>query len=143
MSTKEYKKLNKRQLAVIDDLFTGQMDEVAVLEIHEVSMAVFRKWLNNSLFTNEFRFRFDAARRQSQVIIAQYAPVAAAKLVELTGSEKEETARKACLDILGLPNAEDQADPERSDNDTKNIKTLPPKLATKLMEVLAKEMGQK
>ena len=41
-------------------------------------------------------------KRQSQYIIGKYAPIAAAKLVQLTESEKDETSRKACLDVIML-----------------------------------------
>ena len=40
---------------------------------------------------------------QSNLIVSRYAPVAAARLVELTESDKEETARKACLDVISMP----------------------------------------
>ena len=42
----------------------------------------------------------DWLNRHSELIIARCRGLAAAKLVELTGCEKEETARKACMDII-------------------------------------------
>ena len=94
-------KLKPRQFAVIDELFNGD-DEQAVLDKYKVSRKLYNKWLADSNFTGEFDRRIDAAYRQSAVLIARYAPLAAAKLVQLTESDKEETARRACLDIISM-----------------------------------------
>ncbi len=100
---KRRKKLSKKQLAVIDDLFSGELDEQVVLQKHKVNRNVYNRWLANELFASEFDHRIMSAHRQSAVLIAKYAPLAAAKLVQLTESDKEETARKACMDIISLP----------------------------------------
>jgi hypothetical protein len=97
------KKLSKKQLAVIDDLFGGELDEQAVLEKHKVNRHIYNRWLADELFVSEFDRRVMSAHRQSAALIAKYAPLAAAKLVQLTESDKEETARKACMDIISLP----------------------------------------
>ncbi len=97
------KHLTKRQLAVIDDLFGGELDEQAVLDKHKVSRRLYEKWLGDEGFNEQFSLRIAGLNRQSQVIIARYLPLAAAKLVQLTECEKEETARRACLDIMSLP----------------------------------------
>ncbi|NIP27803.1 MAG: hypothetical protein GWN67_24870 [Phycisphaerae bacterium] len=97
------KKLSKKQLAVIDDFFGGELDEQAVLEKHKVNRHIYNRWLADELFVSEFDRRVMSAHRQSAALIAKYAPLAAAKLVQLTESEKEETARKACMDIISLP----------------------------------------
>jgi len=97
------KRLKKRQLAVIDDMFSGELDEQAVLDKHKVSRNLYNRWLDDGLFVSEFDRRVISAHRQSAALIARYAPLAAAKLVQLTESEKEETARKACVDIISMP----------------------------------------
>ena len=97
------KELSKKQLAVIDDLFSGELDEQAVLEKHKVNRNIYNRWLADDLFVSEFDLKIMSAHRQSAVLIAKYAPLAATKLVQLTGSDKEETARKACMDIISLP----------------------------------------
>jgi hypothetical protein len=95
--------LSKKQLAVMEDLFSGELDERAVLQKHKISRNVYSRWLAEGFFASEFDRRIASAHRQSAAIIAKYAPLAAAKLVQLTESDKEETARKACLDIISLP----------------------------------------
>ena len=97
------KKLSKKQLAVMDDMFTAELDEQAVLEKHKVSRNVYNRWLADGLFVSEFDRRIMSAHRQSAALIARYAPLAVAKLVQLTELDKEETARKACMDIISLP----------------------------------------
>ena len=97
--------LSGKQRAVIDDLFEGQFDEQTVLERHNVSRSVYNRWQADARFVGEFERRLAALDRQSRLIIARYATVAAAKLVELTDSDNPETARKACLDIISMPKA--------------------------------------
>ena len=97
---KKRKGLTKRQLSVIEDLIGGGMDEPELLKKHGLSRRLFRHWMSSEEFTAEVSFRMDSACRQSSFLLARYAPVAAAKLVELTESDKGETVRKACLDIM-------------------------------------------
>lgn len=98
----ESKKLSKRQLAVLEDLFTGELEEQAVLDKHAVPHSLYEKWLADERFTDQLERRIAHAYRQSRTILARSASRAARKLVELTDGEKEETARKACLDIISL-----------------------------------------
>ena len=95
--------LTKRQLALLEDLFVGELDEHAILDKYNVSENLYNKWLADDRFIEQYSDRIARAYRQSELIIAKYAPLAAAKLVQLTESDKAETARKACLDILSLP----------------------------------------
>ncbi|MFB0553497.1 MAG: hypothetical protein ACETWQ_09305 [Phycisphaerae bacterium] len=97
------KQLTQIQLAVIDDLFAGELDEQAILDKHNVNRQLYSKWQNDDNFIEQFEKRIADAYRQSAVLIARYAPLAAAKLIQLTESDKAETARKACLDIISMP----------------------------------------
>lgn len=111
--------LTKRQLAVLDDLFNGDAnDEQAVLDKYNVNSSLYNKWLSDDAFVEQFDARVTGLRRQSELIIARYAALAAAKLVQLTESEKEETARKACLDIISLADTKaKKAPPADNQND--------------------------
>ena len=144
------KQLTKRQLAVLADLFAGELNEQAVLDRHKVSSKLYNRWLADEQFADEFDRRIASAYRQSEFIIARYAPLAAAKLVQLTESDKDETARKACLDILSqiangksqIANADSrQAIPvaELSDLPTEQ---LPPQTVSRLLAALAEEKEQ-
>jgi hypothetical protein len=130
-------KLKPRQFAVIDELFNGD-DEQAVLDKHKVSRKLYNKWLADDAFTGEFDRRIDASFRQSAALIARYAPLAAAKLVQLTESDKEETARKACLDIISM-HAGRTRDDGRGSPDSVQGFALPDETASRLLSALAEE----
>lgn len=141
------KQLSKRQLAVIEDLFNGELDEQAVLDKYKVGRKLYNKWLADETFVEQFDQRIAGAYRQSTLLIARYAPLAAAKLVQLTESEKEETARKACLDIISMHAPTDRlavAPAVLVDNPasaTSNPPDLSPETASRLLDILAEEKG--
>jgi hypothetical protein len=117
-------------------LFAGQIDEQQVLDKHKINKRLYDKWLADANFTEEFERRLKLAHRQSELIIAKFATVAAAKLVQLTESENQETARKACLDIINClrPNPEPKPDEQPEDEQASE---LPPELASRLLAALA------
>ena len=142
------KHLTKRQLAVIEDLFRGELDEQAVLDKHNISRNLFNKWQRDDNFIARFNERIAAAYRQSAALIASYSPLAAAKLIALTESDKAETARKACLDILSMPTPDSrnklvpstvEGTQESTQNLTLKTQNFSPQTAGKLLAVLAKE----
>ncbi len=141
MARKRY--LRKRQLEVLDDLFSGELDEGAVLRKHKVSSAVYNRWLAEELFVSEFSRRLASARFQSELIIARYSAVAAAKLVALTESDKPETARKACLDIINSTLdsrcSMGTKDEERGMRDEPQAQQVSPATASRLLAALAEE----
>lgn len=134
------KKLSKKQLAVIDDMLDGELDEQSVLAKHKVSRSTYDRWLADDSFAEQFSRRIASAYRQSELIIARYAPLAAAKLVQLTESAKEETARKACLDIISLPKigAKEAERPDKTKKDSeKQAEQLSEATVSRLLAALA------
>ena len=139
------KKLSKKQFAVMEDLFSGELDEQAVLEKHKVSRNVYSRWMANELFVSEFDRRIMSAHRQSAALITRYAPLAAAKLVQLTESEKEEIVRKACLDIISLQALLDKriAQPGESQTEqTQPLQQITGQTASRLLAALAQTEQQ-
>jgi hypothetical protein len=134
--------ITKKQRAVIEDLFAGEASEQQVLDKHKVGRRVYENWQMDEFFLREFELRLQRQRRQSEMIIARYATVAAAKLVQLTESTNPETARKACLDIINLlrPNAGLKPSEEPDAGQTPD---LPPELASRLLAALAVSEGLK
>jgi hypothetical protein len=136
---KNTNRLTKRQLDVLDDLFTGRDNEQQVLEKHKISQRAYDRWLADANFAAEFERRLQNARRQGELLLARYSALAAAKLIELTQSQTQETARKACLDIITLL----RPDPAKPLSDTPasgelvESAELPPDLASRLLSVLA------
>ena len=135
------KQLTKKQLAVIEDLFSGELEEQAILDKHKLSRKLYNQWRNDESFAEQFEKRITESYRQSDVLIARYAPVAAAKLIQLTESEKAETARKACLDIISMPiltaNRKAQPSEESQSVDTQPPISLNTETAGRLLAVLA------
>jgi len=142
MAGKKY--LRQNQLAVLDDLFGGsEFDVQAVLDKHKVSRRVYDKWLIDKEFCDAFERRITALNRHSELIIAKYSAVAAAKLVGLTESAKAETARKACFDIISFPKKPvpkaGQGDKNKQKDEEKAPCLIAPKTASRLLAALAEE----
>jgi len=140
------KGLSEKQSAVMDDLFDGRFDEEAVLKKHRVSRNIYKKWLRDERFCAEFDRRIAWLNRQSEALIAKYASLAAAKLVQLTDSEKDETARKACLDIISLPKGAGRRKQKAAKQEPAKAKAateLSDETASRLLAALAEEEGQK
>jgi len=138
--------LSRRQLAVIEDMFAGELDEPAILEKHRVSQKAFSRWQGEELFRAELGRRLAWLNFQSELIIARYKSLAAAKLVQLTESEKEETARKACLDIISVPKSSAQRASQSLDESQatspQQYQQLSPETASRLLAVLAEKNGE-
>jgi len=144
------KQLMKRQIEVLDDLFGGELDEQAVLDRHKVTSYIYDKWHMDESFAAEFERRMDALNRRGGLIIGRYAALAAAKLVQLTESKGQETARKACLDIMSLDNRaagerkkrrQTEASKQEMEQSAERLKPLPPETASKLLAALAGDTG--
>ena len=137
------KRLNPRQLAVIEDLFEGKMDETAVLKQHDVSRTLYNQWLADPLFTKHFDLLIDGAYRRSAFQIARSAKEAADELLKLAKSDKGETARKACLDIINMHPSIRLADAPIAPTAEQTPPPEPPQFSSetagKLLAVLAEE----
>jgi hypothetical protein len=139
----ESKNLTKRQLVVIEELFAGELEEQAILEKHHVRRREYERWLADERFTDRLDLRIAHAHRRSRMILARHAVAAADRLIELTRCEKEETARKACLDIIAPPAPAGQNSRAEADEDgvpaVSAAGRLTPELAGRLLAALAEE----
>ena len=130
------KGITRKQLAVIEDLFAGEFEEQQVFEKHRVNKRVYDKWLTEENFAAEFDRRVKSAHRQGELIIARFANIAAAKLVQLTESENQETSRKACLDVINYLRQKAEPAPDEQP-EAEKLPDLPPELASRLLSALA------
>jgi hypothetical protein len=136
------RKSYRRQAAVLEDLFAGELDEQEILAKHSLDQDTYARWLADPHFTALLERRIARAHHETRLILARYAPIAATKLVELTQSDKGETARKACLDIIALHAPADPGQaPDRppARKPTTSAGELPAELASRLLAVLAHE----
>ncbi len=137
--------LSKKQVKVLNDLFKGELDEQEVLEKHKVWRTVYDRWLEDERFLSEFEKRMRSAHRHSELVIARYAGLAATKLMQLTKSDSQETARKACLDIIGFHQAADEKrkETECQPAPTKKYHSMPPELAERILAAMAEAAPEK
>jgi hypothetical protein len=134
--------LTKKQLGVIEDLFAGELDEEQVLKKRRIRLSTYCRWHTMANFAGEYNRRLKQTNRKSELLIARFASIAASKLVELTQSEKEETARKACLDVINYFRQKARPDSEEQP-ETEKLPDLPPELASRLLAALANDEKHK
>jgi hypothetical protein len=135
----ERKRLTRRQLAVIEDLFADKAKEQEVLDKHHVSAALYDRWLADERFCEHFEQRIARTYREARLILARHAPQAAQALIQLTQCKKEELARKACLDIIApqTTSGPGVAPAATEENDLDPTAELPPETVTRLLAALA------
>jgi hypothetical protein len=136
MARRKY--LSQKQLTVLDDLFNSDLDEQGVLDKHKVRRSTYERWLAEELFAERFNRYVNSVRRRGELLMAKYSCLAAAKLVELTTSEKAETARKACLDIICQPKIAAEAEKVEKDSN-KQVELLSGTTASRLLAAMAEE----
>ena len=141
------KALSAKQLAVIDDLFEGRIEEPDMLKNHNISRKLYDKWLTDEDFNEHLDRRMAWEYRRCEFMLAHYARVAASNLVRLTDCEKEESARKACIDIITMRanllagNSSSGTTALPTDNTKLLLESpsLSPETTSKLLAVLAEE----
>lgn len=134
--------ISKKQRSVIEDIFAGQLTLEQVLAKHNISRLTYYKWLADKRFAEQFDMRIAASFRESSALLAGYSPIAAVRLINLTESEKPETARKACLDIISMQSDACRANQKAApagNSLNKNDDQLAPETAGKLLAALAEE----
>jgi hypothetical protein len=132
------KHLWSRQLGVLNDLFTGQIEEEEVLKKWRVTRQTYVRWHTMANFTAEYKRRLKQAKLEGERILARYSSTAASKLVELTQSEKEEIARKASLDVIHYFRRKPKSrSAGKKEPEAEKLPDLPPEKASRLLAALA------
>jgi hypothetical protein len=131
----------KKQLAVIEDLFTAELDEAEILKKHGVKPGLYRKWLADEQFTGHLEQRLAQAYHSSRVLLARSVRTAAERLIELAKCGQNETARKACLDII-YPQNDDtvkraSSPVAQTTNESVAPVSLTPEKASEILRILA------
>ncbi|UCC21920.1 MAG: hypothetical protein JSW23_08915 [Planctomycetota bacterium] len=98
------KDLSEKKWAFLEDLFYSELDENAVLKKHNVSRTTYERWLRQKLFSRQFRQYSASLARRTALAVAKAETEVAARLVEITRCQKEESARKACQQVLAIAN---------------------------------------
>jgi hypothetical protein len=122
--------LSKKQLIALDEFFESGGDESSVLEKHKIKLALWLQWHKSERFAKEFYRRIEALKLQSDILIAKYRPYAISQLLAQCKSENNETARKACVDLLNFvlqdkkPAADDVSTPVLDDETASKMLAL-------------------
>jgi hypothetical protein len=126
--------LGRKQKAVINDLLNG-INKYESLEKNKVRPHRYRQWLKNKLFRQELVSRIDAQKRQAKFVMVHFYPHAAEILAKLIDSDKAETARKACSEIIALHAActEEQTETQKTQNQPK----ISDEKAARMLQILA------
>lgn len=131
--------VSPKQRDFLDALSQTRANLYTVLNRQGVTPQQFETWLENEAFAIALRLRRrHAVDRCSEALILGL-PRAVKRLLDLVKSEKDETARKACLDVLKT--ACDLADSgpfaEKEQPDIELPEELPPERAEYLLTLLA------
>jgi len=137
----EEKPLSAKQLAVIDDLFEGELKEQEILKKHKLNIKLYNKWLADEAFISHLDRQTAWEYRRSELMLARKARDAVSNLAGLTKSGQPETARKACLDIITISaNRSAGSSATKADNPAPpESPNFSPETAGKLLAVLAEE----
>jgi hypothetical protein len=134
------KYLTGNQRGVLADLFSGKFTVQEVLDKRKVTRRTYYKWHAQPFFAAEFKRLLELSRNEYQLVFAHYAPDIAMKLVSLTAADKDETARKACMDVIA--NHERKVK-HKNENESNAIEEplidLSPEVAGKMLALLAEE----
>lgn len=136
------KPLSTKQLAVIDDLFKDDPNELQILEKHNISRRLYDKWLADESFSDYLDRRKRWECRRNKIKLVKSERQAISNLLDLTKSKQSETARKACLDIITMGSslsAGTDTKPDKNPKPASESLNLPPEAAGKLLAALAEE----
>jgi hypothetical protein len=132
--------LTRKQKAVLEGLFSGKLNVQEVLEKCKVKWRTYHRWHTQPFFAAEFKRLMTMAQSESELVLARYAADVAAKLVSLTAAEKEETARKACLDVISHPDRRAKNHVETKEQPIEDpLPDLTPELASKMLALMAED----
>jgi|GEM_PF-467574 len=134
----------KRQLQrqVMLEMAEEGLSEREAESKHHLLAGTVAKWFRDAEFRDEMMCVAEAANWGARMLIARGAKEAARRLVALTECDKEETRRKACLDIIRLlaVHGEEECDKNRAGD--QRPEWLNDGMASRLLEMLAEERGK-
>ncbi len=134
--------IKKKQKEAIDELYQGDGDELAVCSKLNIKNSQWQSWLGSREFSSELEYRTAALKRQTEIMLAKYSPLAVAVLISLCKSQSDETSRKACVDILQIALNLQSRQPEAS-NDNRQTPEIDQETASAVLAVLAERKRQR
>lgn len=126
-------KPTKKMRAFLEDILTNRLSVETAMAKNSVSGELLKRWFSSPVFLQTLAKDTELAAKRADILISQNRITAAEKLVSLTNCDKEETARKACLDIIELTGKPENAE------DKNTTPVFSPETAEKLLKILANE----
>lgn len=139
------KPLIAKQFAVVKDLFKGELKEKAILQKNKLSRKLYDKWLVDETFAGRLDKRLVREYRSSEFMLARYTLVVRQRrmrLIRHRRTDKPETARKACIDMITIRtdcSAVTSATPENDCTLQNESHNLSPETSGRLLALLAEE----
>lgn len=130
-----------KQLKIIKKWLNNEVDELELCKKYHISYRKWHKWTNSKFVKDEIKGRVEAAKKRSELLMAEYLPLATAKLIEQCNSENSETSRKACLQIITNCAQENQI--EEQEETTEPAVEIDDETASKILAVLAERKRKK
>ncbi len=124
-------KINKRQKDFLVEILDKRIPVDTAMERLDIGAALLCQWFSSPAFLDELAKRIEFITKRSDMLISQHRLTAVERLVLLTNCDKEETARKACLDIIEL------TDNDKNNEKDADLPPISPETAAKLLEILA------
>jgi hypothetical protein len=132
--------LNRQHKHVITDLFENGLKEHEVCAKHGLALDELRQWYRDDAFRQEVSLRLFVPVAIARIMLARAAADVASRLVAMTYSDKEETARKACLNIIGLlPWVHDEVTDQGSRIAEPDFSCLTADTASRFLAIIAEE----
>jgi translation elongation factor EF-Ts len=123
--------VTKKQKDFLTEIIDNRLTVEEAMKKGRINQITLRKWFSSQPFIIELAKRIECLVKRADMLISQHRLTAVERLLRLTDSEKEETARKACLDILKLTSS------GKSTAKEPDMPSFSPQTAAKLLEILA------
>ena len=120
--------INQKQVARA--VYEGRLSEDEIVEQFNLRPQRLSRWLQTEAFQQELHRLCETSIHETRCIISRFGPTAALQLASLLGSDKDDTVRRAALDLVdrclainkqpkNASTKEDDNEPEISDEQAK------------------------
>jgi len=92
--------LTKKKKKVAQAVYEGRLSETEIAEQFKISPQLLGKWLQTETFQQELHRLCETSIHETRCIISRFGPTAALQLATLLSSEKDDTVRRAALDLV-------------------------------------------
>ena len=132
--------IRKRKRLVARAVYEGQLSDSEITEKFRLAPKTLQKWIQEPQFQQYLEQLCDEAERQVRFIVSRWGPLAAMKLVELAGSDKENVARKAAVDMIDRCLNQNKIKNKNEPTEDQPHEEMTEELAKKILQSLAENV---